>query len=117
MMNLDDTIKAFQCCIKKPPDCANCPEQGPGFGIECRNDVKAYVLLWLKAQKPRVLSFAEYRAITERPLEERAPVWLEWRGASGRWTIPNRAYEMYGVSWRCWTEKPTDEQRMETLWP
>lgn len=52
MLNLDDTIKAFQCCIQKPPDCGNCPEQGPGFGIECRNDVKAHVLLWLKAKEP-----------------------------------------------------------------
>ena len=52
MLNLDDTIKAFRCCTQTTPDCANCPEQGPGFGIECRNDVKAYVLIWLKAQEP-----------------------------------------------------------------
>ena len=52
MMNLNDTIRAFRCCVQIPPDCANCPEQGPGFGIECRKDVKASVFHWLKAQEP-----------------------------------------------------------------
>lgn len=69
ILNLDDTIRAFQCCVKKPPDCANCPEQGPGFGIECCNDVKASVLRWLKAQEPheaRLLTADEVQHLQDR---------------------------------------------------
>lgn len=51
MLNLDDTIKAFCCCTQVTPDCKNCPEQGPGFGIACRQDVKDSVLSWLNAVK------------------------------------------------------------------
>lgn len=50
-MDINDTIKAFQCCVHIPPDCAHCPQQGPGFGIVCRQNVKVDVLSWLKAIK------------------------------------------------------------------
>lgn len=70
----------------------------------------------LREQGPRVLSCEEYKAIAERPMEERVPVWLEWRGGSGRWTIPERAYQGYGVNWRCWTGKPSDAQREAEAW-
>ena len=71
---------------------------------------------WNQPRETRVLSLEEYRAIAERPLEERVPVWLEWRGGSGRWTIPERAYQGYGVNWRCWTGKPSNEQRRAETW-
>lgn len=65
----------------------------------------------IQEREARLLSLKEYRAIAERPLEERVPVWLEWRGGSGRWTIPERAYQGYGVNWRCWTGKPSEKER------
>lgn len=70
----------------------------------------------LKAQEPRVMTLDEYRTIAEKRAEERVPVWLEWRGGSGRWTIPERAYAVYGVSWRCWTSRPDEKRRAETPW-
>ena len=71
---------------------------------------------WNQPRETRVLSLEEYRAIAERPLEERVPVWLEWRGGRGRWAIPERAYQGYGVNWHCWTGKPSNEQRRAETW-
>lgn len=117
MLNIDDTIKAVQCCTQIKPDCANCPEQGPGFGIACRQDVKESVLLWLKEKAPKLLSLDEYKAIAERPLSQREPIWLEWRNGDGRWAIPQRAYGGgYGRGWVAWTGKPTDEQMEAATW-
>ena len=50
-MNIYETIQAFRCCIQIPPDCASCPQQGPGFGLVCRQNVKDSVLIWLNATK------------------------------------------------------------------
>lgn len=71
----------------------------------------------LKAQEARLLSLEEYRAIAEQPMEERVPVWLEWRWAGqSQWTTPEPAYQGYGDAWRCWTGKPSDEQRKMEAW-
>lgn len=50
-MDINDTIQAFKCCIKIPPDCGNCPQQGPGFGIVCKQAVKDSVSYWLYEAK------------------------------------------------------------------
>lgn len=50
-MNIYETIIAFRCCVQTPPDCAKCPQQGPGFGIECKQDVKNSVSYWLNVAK------------------------------------------------------------------
>lgn len=66
--------------------------------------------------KPRVLSLDEYRANAEMPRSERVPVWVEWRDGSYGWAIPQRAYEVYGVGWRAWTDRPTEEMREAVEW-
>lgn len=50
-MDINETILAFQCCIQIPPDCTHCPQEGPGFGIACRQAVKENVLSWLNATR------------------------------------------------------------------
>ena len=70
----------------------------------------------LKAQEPRVLTLDEYRAIAELPRSERVPVWIEWRDSGYGWAIPQRAYEGYGVTWRAWTDRMTDEMREARAW-
>lgn len=89
-------------------------------------DGKMLLLHWMKCAEEAanmiqereacLLSLADYKAISEWPVEGRVPVWLEWRGGSGRWTIPERAYQGYGVNWRCWTGKPSNEQRRAETW-
>lgn len=90
--------------------CHAMPENFCGYVNYCEENGRPE---WcpLKALESRVMTLDEYKAIAERPLEERVPVWLEWRGGSGRWTIPERAYQGYGVNWRCWTGKPSAEER------
>ena len=53
-MNIDETIITFRCCVQIPSDCANCPQQGPGFGIACRQAVKDSVLYWLNVVKDQM---------------------------------------------------------------
>ncbi len=74
----------------------------------------------------RLMTLEEYKARAEMPQDERDPVWEEWTGLAHRfdkwrgmksgWAIPNTGYEGYGKSWRCWTSRPTDEQRRATPW-
>jgi len=71
----------------------------------------------LKAQEPRLMTLEEYRAMAERPLDERDPLWEEWRSVDSRWVMPAPGYGGYGTSWRCWTSRPTDEQRAAEAWP
>ena len=58
-MDINDTIKAFRCCVQIPPACAECPQQGPGFGIACKQAVKDSVSYWLNVAKEAVESGKE----------------------------------------------------------
>ena len=53
-MDIHETMRAFQCCMQKSPDCAHCPQQGPGFGILCRQNMKDSVTYWLNVAKEAV---------------------------------------------------------------
>ena len=61
----------------------------------------------LKEMEPRKLTIDEYRRMAELPRNQRRPVWVEWLDqSSGSWSIPQRGYEGYGVTWRAWTGEP-----------
>ena len=75
-----------------------------------------HAIALLQAQEPKVMTLEEYKALAEKPKEERDPVWEEWPGLESTWAIPNQAYGGYGTSWRCWTSRPTDEQRKKEPW-
>ena len=138
MLSFEETIQAFYCCTQDPPYCENCPEQGPGFGIACVQDVNASVINWLRAQEPRTLTIEEVRKLTQKP------VWLDCRRSNKYlyrgWAL---AYEVhqgmgisgerlgmadpsgrmhwyklddYGRTWRVWDSVPHDEQREAVKW-
>lgn len=85
----------------------------------------------LKAQEPRVMTLEEAMQWNAQKSYEKDPVYIEnihepehtWaclddlsRSSCGwelRETNPNNGY---GVSWRCWTSRPTDEQREAVKW-
>ena len=56
MMDLNDTISAFQCCTQSPPQCSECPLTGMykwnRIRDKCKNELKLSVFNWLKAQTP-----------------------------------------------------------------
>ena len=108
-------IEALECCSigDDGGNCWDCPYLDDPL---CTETLKREILDLLKGRTPRPLSLEEYRSIAEKPAVERKLVWLEWHDRPGRWTIPERAYEGYGVAWRCWLEKPNDAQREAEPW-
>ncbi len=88
-------------------------------------------LKMLKDQEPRVLTYDETDAIAHQT--EETAVYLERKSdkslyaaiagdTQGRvpnisWLGEKRNYSIeYGISWRCWSAKPTDEQREVVPW-
>jgi len=82
----------------------------------------------LKAQEPRIMTLTETKTMN-------APVFFEIKsGVIYDWVIRCNANEKYvffairngtiqiyrvdryGISWRCWTSRPTDEQRKAVKW-
>ena len=132
MMNLNDTISAFRCCTQIPPMCKECPlTEMCKWNLSkdrCKNEVKLSVNHWLQAQEPRVIDFDDVVGGDE--------CWLEAvNGACGyadcyactgtgevqvfRCNFDNPQYIMasdYLKTWRCWTSRPTDEQREAIPW-
>lgn len=93
----------------------------------------------LKAQEPRVMTLED----VENMIKELAPLWVElhpiindseggsaWRmgwtysqfGKPKKYMMENYISRLtlteptYGKTWRCWTAKPTSEQREATPW-
>ena len=78
------------------------------------------IISLLKAQEPRVMTLEEYDAWTDLSFTERDPVFHEERTKRGSVTCwVNTAVcslKEYGKNDRCWTSRPTDEQREATPW-
>ena len=133
---MEKVIKGLECCVKRNPEdnprCGECPYDGA-----CLNRLKHDALELLKAQEPRVMKVTEVTACevgTVLWVEERQGVtWnlfpLEIDVSS---THPDtgtnylffityhdiRKFECseYNQTWRCWTVRPTDEQRKAVKW-
>ena len=88
-------------------------------------------LALLKAQEPRVMTLEETIASCDEP------VWLEentLQGSYGAWGIVKGLHEQYkaavidevrftywakakyNITWRCWSARPTEEQRKAVPW-
>ena len=122
MNEMEKVIKGLEAC-----SLAGTKEDCIGYGCpyiiyndevsdDCQEQMFDDALALLKAQEPRVIALEEYKALAEKAKEERDPVWEEWPRLKCTWEIPNQAYGGYGTSWRCWTSRPTDEQREATPW-
>lgn len=44
MLSREETKTAFDCCTQVPQKCECCPLDGPGFGKECKKQVRENVL-------------------------------------------------------------------------
>lgn len=118
-------IKGLECCIKRDPDdktrCGECPYEGA-----CLNRLKLDALALLKAQEPRVITLEELEN-----LQNGVAVFVEF--SDGRllpmlvedgclmrrgylWMICEDAFRGDDYDARCWTSRPTDEQREATPW-
>ena len=133
MTNREKVIQGLECCLEGLCDCCSYENiNGPGG---CKDELMVDALNVLKAQEPRVMTLDEledwdgpvffeafetdmYYALIEH-VEPTA-------GMDGEFVFVNvvpgshhrRIWggEHYGEIWRCWTSRPTEEQREETPW-
>lgn len=81
-----------------------------------------------QAQKPRVMTLEEVK-VSNDPVffENKSGILCDWaincvmNGKHIFLTIRNASVQTYridryGISWRCWTFRPTDEQKATTPW-
>ena len=128
----DRVLDAFRNCITEPK-CKDCPwDECDTLNNRCAEipiDLALAVMRELVAQEPRVMTLEEAQGEDE--------VWFEFRPSNvGRYADcymhdtgdRTRVYFTgksvmslfenadYGTTWRCWTAKPTEEQRKEVKW-
>lgn len=122
-------IKGLECCAA---DCVNwCPyENIEAEGWNCTTLLCRDALELLKAQAPRVMTYDELSTFDGAFLIESCDIsQLDWvfffdtdiksdaiwvEGFDGERYVVYREY--YGAYTRCWTSRPTDEQREKTPW-
>lgn len=90
----------------------------PNFDDE-EKDALTKAIEALTEQEPRVLTLEEFKAyrLGVSP-KERLPLWTEWKKdkRKNRYTRFGVDTDAYGTEWRCWSAKPTDEQREAVKW-
>ena len=138
MTDREKVIKGLECCIIRHPDdkarCDECP-----YESACCNRLKIDALALLKAQEPRLYTVDELKRGEHYYLE----LHLELTGdgihyaeisSIDKWSDKLhgkfKAYDFiydergaayryewsYGWTWRCWTSRPTNEQRKAIPW-
>ena len=140
MINTDKVLIGLGQHIsgRTPERCECCPYfiVGSGYGVSCRDELLDDLYEMLEAQEPRVMTLEELISNIS------SSAWMEtWNNALYEgWALiydrqtngisimarigithPNGHVswlkEMgYGKTWRCWTSRPSDEQREATPW-
>lgn len=106
-------IKGLECCANGGQDlCKECYQEGPGFGIACRQDLMRDAAQLLKAQEPRLVVKEDF---VNADRWGYLPVYVEDRDGDMYWDCITDAALGDTVS-RFWTTKPTDEQRKKVKW-
>lgn len=126
MADRGNVIYSIERCICHVPDaCRDCAYDAGHPYNECVELLLKDALSLLKAQEPRVMTLEEVKTI---PYD--ADIWIETEYYVGKITIfaatintkglrgvmvygshKTYDYEAYNKLWRCWTSRPTDEQR------
>lgn len=52
----------------------------------------------------------------EYPYQEKGPWYVHWRGHAQSQRYLDERRHTYNREWRCWTARPTDEQRKAVKW-
>jgi hypothetical protein len=143
-MNADpkNVIRGLECCSNRAGrepawnsltarNCGKCPYDKPG--IACTRDLAYDALELLKAQEPRVMTICEIQSFHGAVYvdEPKNPVCLKMLYC---YEVGQRTYghgytfvdsdgdnvfysaQGFGTKWRCWTSRPTDEQREAVKW-
>ena len=142
MSDREKVIKGLECCILHDPDdhcrCAECTYNIHEISNSpCANGLKWDALELLKEQEPRVMTWQEVEAHYTVPFfddlnefedfaQDIKPLYFEykhedhwevhWRGYSSVSKYIHNWLSEYNKTWRCWTDKPTEEQRKVVKW-
>ena len=131
MAELEKVIYSIERCICHVPDaCRDCAYDAGHPYNECLEMMLKDVLALLKAQEPRVMTPAEvhemswdYCYLEEEVIKDKVLQLYSGKHRIKCITWPSIASctlsfgdEAYGKRWRCWTSRPTDEQREATPW-
>lgn len=142
MADQEKVIKGLECCTafdgKGFPLCEECPYEDEGTCPEL-DVLHKDALELLKAQEPRVMTLEEVIGHYSLPpvvlddldwqedyLQDIAPLYFDFP-VDDPWAVHWRGYQAvrkylkdwkasYGQNWRCWTSRPTEEQRKATPW-
>lgn len=129
MADREKVIKGLECCAVGA-ECDHCPysmlnKTGYEGCYQMHVDALALVLALLKAQEPRVMTLEEMHRMHELNRTDQQPAWVEVKDGNGYWVIASplgpgagthRSISTHGKTWRCWTSRPTEEQREATEW-
>lgn len=142
MAEVKNVINGLECVIWPNKVCGDCSyfipnEDDPDTGWCNRDAIYKDALSLLKAQEPRVMILEEVKGmkrLTICAVEQRSKVIKNTFNAEygGIVTLGNenfldfglygdtnryrRTEAGYGKTWRCWTSRPTDEQRKAVKW-
>ena len=127
-------IKGLECCMADKICSSKCPYKGQcdDGGYYYSRAIEEAIEL-LKAQEPRVLTLDEVKASTGKDLILEYSPWecvdsivtaatIEGCGSKGMSFVASVAcdYTAYNrkhsLGWRCWSARPTDEQRKAVKW-
>ncbi len=130
MPDLEKAICGVECCLSRESgftECARCPYRFPiGIDGTCENLIPLFraILPVLKAQVPRVMTLEEAKNADHCFCEAGSlfvcrivPVPDGWVTIQqfGRPDMEIDSNE-YGIAFRCWTSRPTEEQREAVTW-
>ena len=143
MNEREKVIKAFEFCLMPPSReelendiCSHedCPYYREYNGGKCISAAASDALALLKAQEPRVMTLEEVKQHNnqdgcvwfEQPTYNAVAAFVRQDEEYTEIISPyllgepiNHGYmanRFYGKAWRCWTSRPTDEQREATPW-
>ena len=133
MADIEKVIKGLECCtfILGKRKCNECPYQKDNGCYQLQDDFHAL----MKEQEPRVMTLEEVK----RHNNQDGCVWFEQPTYNAVAAFARKDDEdcteiispyllgdpinhcymgnrFYGNAWRCWTSRPTDEQRQAVKW-
>ena len=141
MIDREKVLIGLECCADPDTECGDCPYfNHTYFYPDCKESMMRSALellkadmTYLKEQEPRVLTLEELRSLDGTDHF----VWLEDNGEYALYDCYAEvtAYrnnvelnifgsevefepdnEEYGKTWRCWSARPTEEQRKAVKW-
>lgn len=139
MPNIEKVLNGLEHCIKKLDsvidnthgfDCISCSyfRKCESIGHLVGLPLMLDALALLEAQEPRILTLDDIATWVRQKPMDREPIYVEVKdllGAWGAWMVDEIASylpetdlsgELYGKTWRCWSARPTDEQRKKVEW-